>query len=145
MRDWGGRAGGAAVAGLYMAEANDHHGLGRLAPWVACAPRPASCQGHLSGQARAMPRAWVAAQALPGASGQAGLGPLVIGSCRALAGPNLRAMGWADRPRAACTSIHRTWPAGLVRSAVRVGVVAACNAMPVHAASLVSFFWIAHD
>jgi hypothetical protein len=53
------------------------------------------------GGARAMPRAWVTAQARPGTLGRAGMGPVAIGPCRVWARPKLRATGRATGPRAA--------------------------------------------
>jgi hypothetical protein len=53
------------------------------------------------GRARAVPRAWVTAQARPGTSGRAGTGPVAIGPCRAWARPKRWATGRATGPRAA--------------------------------------------
>jgi len=106
----------AAGSGLYMR-------WGGLASWAASLAGPNEAVGapgrlFAPGRARAVPRAGVAVQAQPGASGRAGPGPLANGPCHARAGPKCRATGRASGPRAAwptipallLPSIHRRLP-----------------------------------
>jgi len=82
-----------------------------LASWAAFLAGPNEAVGapgrlFAPSRARAVPRAGVAAQAWPDASGHAGPGPLATGPCRAHAGPKRRDTGRAGGPRAAWPTLH---------------------------------------